>query len=230
MEGLDQATVGAKGSTVTVSCAVVVALVLCPFVSVAAKVREKSASFVGVIVRLDRFQLWTSTEVCPVVAVKLCVPSLSFAPTGITLTTNDDRLLLSPGRFLTVTPRFSKIAEPSVPETLAGASAGASGVTLIVFVALAVLVLPAASVSLAVAVKLIPASLGGVISSEDSFQPNTLTCWPTLVMVTLSPWRSLRIAPIGAPEIIRDERVVAVPVAEADNFAREIGEPSTPVP
>src|SRR6202049_739805 len=66
------ATVGASGLTVTASVAVVVVLRL-PSASlgVAAALREKLMALVGVMARLARFQLCTSTEVLPALAVKV---------------------------------------------------------------------------------------------------------------------------------------------------------------
>src|SRR5207253_731427 len=66
------ATHGAVGFTVTSSVPLVVVDRL-PSASfaVAAIPSVKFASFAGVMVRLDRFQLCTSTEVLPAVAVKL---------------------------------------------------------------------------------------------------------------------------------------------------------------
>src|SRR5436190_1166199 len=80
---------GASGDTVTaIDCAAEV--VDSPSASLAVAVTERLKSVVllaaGVTVRLDRVQVWTSTEVLSAVAVKVCVPSLSVAPTGILLT------------------------------------------------------------------------------------------------------------------------------------------------
>src|ERR1700681_2177364 len=137
------ATVGASGLTVTASVAVVVVLRL-PSASrvVAATLRVKLASFAGVTARLARFQLCTSTEVLPALAVKVWVPSLSTAPTGMALTTTVARALASPARPLTVVPRLSAIAEPSSPLAATGATVGASGLTVTASVAVVVLRLP----------------------------------------------------------------------------------------
>jgi hypothetical protein len=81
---------------------------------------EPSAELVGVILRLDRVQLLTSTEVLPVEAVNVLVPSVSVAPTGIVLTISDCRLLLSPDRLLTVAARVPSVScVPSVPAVAA---------------------------------------------------------------------------------------------------------------
>src|SRR6202023_3950731 len=63
------ATVGASGLTVTASVAVVVVLRL-PSASraVAATLRGKLASLAGVMARLARFQLWTTSEGLPALA------------------------------------------------------------------------------------------------------------------------------------------------------------------
>src|SRR3981189_2878262 len=77
------ATVGASGLAGAASVAVVVGVRL-PSASlvVAATLSVKLTSLVGVMARLARFQLWTSTEVLPALAVKVGVPSLSVAPGG----------------------------------------------------------------------------------------------------------------------------------------------------
>src|SRR6202047_3102596 len=65
------ATVGASGLTVTASLAVVVVLRLpSASLTVAATLSVKLTSLVGVMARLARFQLWTSTEVVAAVAVE----------------------------------------------------------------------------------------------------------------------------------------------------------------
>jgi hypothetical protein len=57
------------------------------------------------------------------VAVKVLVPSLSTAPSGMALTTSEARLLaglspFAPVSLLTATPRLSAIANPSTPVCL----------------------------------------------------------------------------------------------------------------
>src|SRR6202040_925804 len=82
------ATVGASGLTVTASVAVVVVLRLpSASLAVAATPSVKLTSLVGVMARLARFQLWTSTEGLPALGVKVGEPSLSGAPRGVALTT-----------------------------------------------------------------------------------------------------------------------------------------------
>src|ERR1700694_656048 len=108
---------GASGLTVTASVAVAVVLRL-PSASlvVAATLSVKFASLVGVIERLPRVQVCTSTEVLPALAVKVCpFPSLIVAPSGMALTMTDARLLLSPERLLTVAPRLRAVAARSSP-------------------------------------------------------------------------------------------------------------------
>src|SRR6202521_5737340 len=82
------ATVGASGLTVTASVAVVVVLRL-PSASwvVATTLSVKLTSLVGVMAKLARFQLWTSTEGLPALGGKGGVPSLGVAPGGWALTT-----------------------------------------------------------------------------------------------------------------------------------------------
>src|ERR1700751_2172831 len=77
-----------------------------------------------------------STEVLPVLAVKLWVPSVRVAPTGIALTVSDASVLASPVRPLTVGPRLSAMAAPSSPVSATGARLGASGLTVPASVAL----------------------------------------------------------------------------------------------
>src|ERR1700688_2973568 len=86
----DHVSVGASGSTVISSVADVVELRLpSASLAVAAMLKVKLTSVVGVTVKLDSVQLLTSTEVLPVAAVNEWVPSLSVAPSGIALTTSD---------------------------------------------------------------------------------------------------------------------------------------------
>ena len=68
-----------------------------------------------------------STDVLPVVAVKVLTPSLSVAPTGMALIVSVARLLLSPGWPFTVTPRLSAIAVFSTPLAATGVTVGAVG-------------------------------------------------------------------------------------------------------
>src|SRR5215469_5990831 len=79
---------GAVGLTVTSS--VVLAVLVLPLLltTVAVAVSVKLTALTVVMVRLDRFQPLTSTDlVAP--AVNVWVPSLSVSPTGIALTTSD---------------------------------------------------------------------------------------------------------------------------------------------
>src|SRR5262249_55687359 len=64
---------------------------VCPLPSsvVAVTLSVKLVSFVVVIVRVERFQPMTSTDVEPDCAVKLLVPSLSVAPIGMLEITSD---------------------------------------------------------------------------------------------------------------------------------------------
>src|ERR1700751_1373946 len=77
-----------------------------------------------------------STAVLPVLAVKLLVPSVKVAPTGMALTTREASVLVSPVRPLTVAPRLSAMAAPSIPVSATGARLGASGLTVTASVAL----------------------------------------------------------------------------------------------
>src|SRR6202049_4777011 len=156
---------GASGLTVTASVAVVVVLRL-PSASrvVAATLRVKLASAAGVTVRPARFQLCTSTEVLPALAVKVWVPSLSVAPSGMALTTTVARALASPARPLTVAPRLSAMAAPSRPLAATGARPGASGLTVTASLAVVVVLrLPSASrvVAATLRAKLAAAAGGG---------------------------------------------------------------------
>ncbi len=108
---------GARGATVTSS----LVLAMLASWSVAVMVRMKLVSFGGVIFRFERFQLFTSIEVLPLVAMKLFVPSASTAPTGMPLTTSDCTLLLWPGRLFTVAVIVpNAIAVPSMPLSAGG--------------------------------------------------------------------------------------------------------------
>src|ERR1700724_135053 len=71
------ATVGASGLTVTASVAVVVVLRLpSASLAVAATPSVKLTSLVGVMARLARFQLWTSTQVLAGQGVQLGMPAV----------------------------------------------------------------------------------------------------------------------------------------------------------
>src|SRR6202171_6127339 len=88
------ATVGASGVTGTASVAVGVVLRL-PSASlvVAATLSVKLTSLVGVMARLARFQLCTSTEVLPALAVKGGGPRLGVGRGGWGASTNGARQL-----------------------------------------------------------------------------------------------------------------------------------------
>src|SRR5437016_8270293 len=103
------------------------------------------------MVRLDRFHLYSSADVLPPLSVPPRRSSaLSTAPTGIALTTSEDRLLLSPAAPLTVTPGLSAIAVPSTPISATGATLGAVGFTVTSSVPLVVVDrLPSASFAVA---------------------------------------------------------------------------------
>src|SRR5207253_1489979 len=217
------ARVGASGLTVTVSVAVVVVLRLpSPSAVVAATLSVKLASLVGVIVRLDRVQPWTSTALWPAEAVKLWLPSLSVAPSGIAPTTSDARLLLSPARPLTVAPRFNAIAAPSTPLSATGASVGASGLTVTVSVAVVVVLrLPSPSAVVAATLSVKLASLVGVIVNALNVQPWTSTAlWPADAVKLWLP--SLSVAPSGIALTTSDARLspsLARPLTVAPRFS-----------
>src|SRR5205085_1167819 len=133
---------------------------------------------VGVMVRLDKFQELTSTALLVAVAVKLWRwPSLSVAPIGIALTTSDWSVLVSPVRPFPVAARVpSAIAEPSVPGVLAPqVMLGASGLTFTASLVVAVVALPSASRTVAVAVRLKFVSVIGVMVRLERFQALTST-------------------------------------------------------
>src|SRR6185437_3842304 len=111
-------------------------------------------SFGGVTFRLERFQLFTSTEVSPLVATKQCVPSVSTAPTGMPLTTSDCTLLLWPGTLLAVAAiEPSAIALPSTPASAGGNHVTVGGVSSTAIACVAsCAVLPAVSETSAVTV------------------------------------------------------------------------------
>src|ERR1700680_1454832 len=192
------ATVGASGLTVTASLAVAVVLRL-PSASrlVAATPSVKLTSLAGVMARLARFQLWTSTEVLPALAVKVCVPSLSVAPGGMALTTNVASALASPPRPLTVAPRVSAIEAPSSPLAATGATVGASGLTVTASLAVAVVLrLPSASRLVAATPSVKLTSLAGVMARLARFQLWTSTeVLPALAVKVCVP--SLSVAPGG---------------------------------
>ena len=155
-------------AALTVTASVALALLVLPaaLCSVAVAVTEKVIALAAAIVRCDRFQPATFTEVLPVAAVKLWVPSARVTPAGSPASISDCRLLLSPLRPLTVSLKVPRaIGEPAVPlaEPLDHATLGASGSTVTASLTLALLVLPAASCSVAVAVNVKLVSLGGVI-------------------------------------------------------------------
>src|SRR5437588_728940 len=82
-------TAGASGLTLTASLTLAVLVLPAPSRVVALAVSLHDALPICVTRRLDSVQLPTSTAVLPAVAVKVCVPSLSTAPTGMALTTSD---------------------------------------------------------------------------------------------------------------------------------------------
>ena len=108
---------GARGATFTSS----LALAVLTSWSVAVTVRVKLVSFGGMIFRSERFQLFTSIKVLPLVAVKLFVQSVSTAPTGMPLTTSDCTPLLRPGRLFAIAEIVPRaIVVPSMPLSACG--------------------------------------------------------------------------------------------------------------
>src|SRR6202521_4919596 len=226
------ATVGASGLTVTASVAVVVVLRLpSASLAVAATLSVKLTSLVGVMARLARFQLWTSTEVLPALAVKVCVPSLSVAPSGMALTTTVASELASPARPLTVVPILSAIEAPSSPLVATGATVGASGLTVTASVAVVVVLrLPSASLAVAATLSVKLTSLVGVMARLARFQLWTSTeVLPALAVKVCVP--SLSVAPsgmalttTGASELASPARpLTVVPILSA------IDAPSSPL-
>src|SRR5882724_7305523 len=198
------ASVGASATAVTVTgrLMVVVALSLLEAsVLVAVTVRAKSTSLLagGVMLRDGRVQPETSTAVLPNVAVKLCVPSLSVAPTGMaaicTVKVSEPSVSVRDG--LTV----SAIAVSSLPVASATASAGASATAVTVTGRLAIVVALSPleiSVLVAVTVSVKSASLlaGGVTVRDDRVQPETSTAvLPTVAVKLWVP--SVKVAPTG---------------------------------
>src|SRR5438105_2484727 len=93
------------------------------------------------------------------------------APAVAKIMFSADRLLLSPVRPFTVTPRFSAIAEPSTPVSATGVSIAFCVLTVIASVLFALSLhdaLPIFSVAATVSVKLV--AFAGVIVSADRFQ------------------------------------------------------------
>src|SRR5207253_1528298 len=125
----------------------------------------------------------------PAVAVKLVPkPAVKSDPTGIALTTSEDRLLLSPAAPLTVTPRLSAIAVPSTPISATGATLGAVGFTVTSSVPLVVVDrLPSASFAVAAIPSVKFASFAGVMVRLDRFQLCTSTEVLPAVAVKLLP-------------------------------------------
>src|SRR5262249_59722538 len=142
----------------TVTSSVVLAVLVLPLLltTVAVAVSVKLTSLTGVMVRLDRFQPLTSTDVVAP-AVNVWVPSLSVSPTGIALTTSD----CSVSPVCTVADSVpSGIAVPSVPGGVAAQlTAAASALTVTSSVVLALFVLPLLLPTVAAAVSLTLTSL-----------------------------------------------------------------------
>src|SRR5258708_31174352 len=105
--------------------------------------------------RLARVQPAILAIVLPAAAVKLRVPSVSVAPTGIAVTIRDCSVLLSPARPLIVSVRVPRrIADPSRTRfNSSHAIIAVAGLSVTDSVALAVLVLPLASFAVAVTLK-----------------------------------------------------------------------------
>src|SRR5262245_40415618 len=128
----------------------------------------KSASVVGVIVRVARFQPMMSTEVLPVLAVNVCPePSPSVAPTGMLPITSEESVL-SP---LAEAVICSGIAVPSTPSTATAETVGASGSTTTSSVVLVEWLWPPLSVAVAVMLKVKLVSLAALIVRVERFQP-----------------------------------------------------------
>ena len=105
--------------------------------------------------------------------LKVCelIPSVKTAPAVAPLSFSVERLLLSPVKPLTVTPRFSAIAEPSTPVSATGVTVAASGFTVTASVVVAVVLrLPSLSFSVAATVSVKFVSFAGLMVSVDKFQ------------------------------------------------------------
>ena len=199
--------------------------------TVAARLSVKLASFGGVIFRLVSVQPPMSTIVLPTVAVKVCVPSVSLAPTGIALTTSEAKLFVSPVSLLTVAPRLSAMAEFSTPVTAKGVSVGASGSTVTVSVAVAtVLRLPSISLTVAATLSVKLTSVADVTVRFDNTQEAMLTVvCPVVAVKLLVP--SLSVAPTGIAFTTSEASELASaanPLTVTEREPKAIGDPSTP--
>src|SRR5262249_28694524 len=168
------------------------------------------------------FQPMRSTEVLPVLAVKVCPdPSLSVAPTGMLPIKSEDSVL-SP---LAKAVICSGIAVPSTPSTATADTVGASGSTTTSSVVLVEWVRPPVSIAVAVTLKVKLVSLAVLIVRVARFQPMISTeVEPDCAVNVLVP--SLSVAPIGMLPIKSEESVLS-PFAEAVIF-NGIGVFSTP--
>ena len=157
-----------------------------------------------------------STLVSPGVAVKLLVPSLSVAPTGMAETStaklSDPSVSTSAGSMLRA------IAVSWSPVTSSMSSVGASATAATVTASSAVLVAMSpfsASMLVAMTVRVKSASLsaGGVMVREDSVQPEmSAVVLPLVAVKLLAP--SLRVAPTGMALISSDSSLGPVGVRQ----------------
>ena len=174
-----------------------------PSVLVAVTVSVKSASLSagGVMVSAARSQSETSTVVSPGAAVKLFVPSVSVAPSGMSESSVVSTSL--PSRSVSADSRLSAIAVSSSPAVGAviriGASATGLTTTLRGAVVTAVTV-PSVLVAVTVSVKSASLSAGGVMVSAARSQSETSTVVsPGAAVKLLVP--SVSVAPAGIAAI-----------------------------
>ncbi len=214
------ATVGASATAVMVTAMMSLVVAVSPLafsVLVAATVSVKLTSLcsTGVIERLLRFQEAISMDVLPEVAVKLLVPSVRVAPTGIA-PTSSELSASEPSTSTRVAPIAREIGVSSLPEASATARVGASAtaVMLTSMVSLVVAVSPLAFsllVAATVRVKLASLCSTGVIDRLLRFQEAmSIEVFPEVAVKLLVP--SVMVAPTGIAPTSR-ELIVSEPSA-----------------
>src|SRR5688572_12545385 len=226
----------AMAATVTATSAVLTARSLFSASTLVAMiVRVKPASLLagGVMAREASVQPVMSAVVLPLVAVKLLVPSLKVAPSGMALISSDSSS--DPSVSTSAGSIESAMAMSSLPEASATVSAGASATAdtetdrsplIVASSPLLVSVL----IAVTARVKSAPLSAGGVMVSADKVQSDTSTLvLPGVAVKLLVP--SLSVAPTGiAPiktvrvsEPSRSDKAVSTSSAIAESSLPEAG-------
>ena len=201
-----------------------------PSVLVAVTVSTKFSSLLagGVTLREERSQSETSTVVSLGAAVKVLVPSVSVAPSGMSESSVVRTSL--PSTSVREDAMLSAIGISSLPAAGAVVTTGASATGLMVTSSVSVVTavsVPSVLVAVTVSVKSSPLSAGGVMLSAERSQVETSTAVsPGAAVKVLMP--SVSVAPSGTAEISVVSASLPSRSVREDSISRPIGVSSLP--